>query len=218
MVRSSASIPPWDPVAPLDSIAQAWEDSRTQGDRGTRPLVATVEGGRPGRGCRPHADLPGDAAQQRAGAGPGLRGTGRGADIGRGGRPPGAKVPLHHRLLPGDCRDAAGRERELPRLPRRELLHPADRLGRRAHHPGRLAAGDPPLHRVPPAVPREPGGPMAAQPGPHDAGRASGQGRTAIPHHPGSIPQLWSSTSESSRDVPAHTWWASTGSTRPAAR
>ena len=65
-------------------------------------------------------------------------------------------------------------------------------------NPDRLAAGDPALHRVPRAVPRRPRGPLAAQPGPHDPGRVSRQGRSAVPDLAGSIPSSPSSTSASS--------------------
>ncbi len=86
---------------------------------------------------------------------------------------PGAGMALHHHLLSGRGRDAPRRERELHRVPGRKLVHPAHRPGRRPHQPDRLPAGDPAFHRVPRAVPRRPRGPLAAQPGPHDPGRAS---------------------------------------------
>ncbi len=47
-------------------------------------------------------------------------------------------------------------------------------------NPSRLPPGDRALHRVPRAVPRRPRGPLAAQPGPHDPGRVSRQGRSAV--------------------------------------
>ena len=83
-------------------------------------------------------------------------------------------------------------------------------------NPDRLAAGDPAFHRVPRAVPRRPGSPLAAEPGPHDAGRVSRQGRSAVPDLAGPIPRTRSSTSAGS--ATSATWWASTASTRPAAR
>ena len=83
-------------------------------------------------------------------------------------------------------------------------------------NPDRLAAGDPAFHRVPRAVPRRPRGPLAAQPGPHDPGRTSRQGRSPVPGLAGSLPQL----RVRHRQVPRHRppGRASTASTRPAAR
>ena len=91
-----------------------------------------------------------------------------------------------------------------------------DRAGRRPHQPRRLAAGDPPLHRVPRAVPRRPRGPLAAQRGPHDAGRTPAEGRSPVPDLARSLRQVRSSTSASS--ATSATWSGSTASTRPAAR
>ena len=82
--------------------------------------------------------------------------------------------------------------------------------------PGRLPAGHPALHRVPRPVPRRPGGPLAAQPRPHDPGRASREGRSPVPHRRWTDSATRSSTSASS--ATSVTSRASTASTRPAGR
>ena len=59
------------------------------------------------------------------------------------------------------------------------VVHLPHCSGSRPHQPRWLPPGNRTLQRVSPAVPRRPRSEMAAQPGAHDAGRASRQGRSA---------------------------------------
>ena len=69
-------------------------------------------------------------------------------------------------------------------------MHPSRSRRRPCTPTRRLAAGDQALHRVPRAVSRRPRGSLAAEPGPHDPGRASRQGRSAVPDLARPVPQL----------------------------
>ena len=67
-------------------------------------------------------------------------------------------------------------------------MHPPHRARGRPRQAGGLPGGHPALYRVPRAIPRRPGRPLAVEPRPHDAGRAPGGGRSPVPDRSRPIP------------------------------